>query len=106
MSSEAQSKIGSYVIIPNKQDAAKVAGVIKEIDNALMMIAAKKDYIKDAKKALKEEYEMTPKSIQTMIQLFHKGNATEHFTEQNELSDLYDELFPSKNVEESGDVDE
>lgn len=52
MSNDDRAQYGSFVNIPDKSDAEKVAGVIKEIDNALMMIAAKRDYIKEAKKAL------------------------------------------------------
>jgi len=103
MSTEERAQYGSFVNIPDKSDAEKVAGVIKEIDNALLMIQAKRDYIKEAKKALKEDFELTPKSIQTMIQLYHKQNAEDHFQEQDELHDLYHTLFPTKQSE--GDDD-
>lgn len=86
--------IGDHVVIPDADDAKKVAAIIKDIDNALMMIQAKKDYIKETKKALKDDYGLTPKSIQTMIQLYHKQSADKYFKEQEELEDLYDKLFP------------
>lgn len=89
----------SHIIMPDAEDAKRVAGVIKEIDNALLMIQAKKDYIKEAKKALKETYDLTPKSIQLMIQLYHKQSAEPHFEEQRELEELYETLFPSKEGE-------
>lgn len=99
MSNQPSAKIGSFVNIPDPDDAKRVAGVIKDIDNALMMIQAKKDYIKEAKKALKEDYDLTPKSIQLMIQLYHKQSADQHFEEQEELQELYTTLFPSKGGE-------
>ena len=107
MSNDDRAQYGSFVNIPDKSDAEKVAGVIKEIDNALMMIAAKRDYIKEAKKALKDDFELTPKSIQTMIQRYHKQDAEGHFQEQEELHDLYYTLFPVKNAPtDKGDNDE
>lgn len=93
--------IGGLVNIPDKQDAERVAAVIKDIDNALMMIKAKQDYIKEAKKGLKEGYDLTPKSIALMIKLYHNQEADKHFQEQDELHDLYEALFPSKTDGES-----
>jgi len=91
--SNLNTEIGNYVNMPDTEDSKKVAGVIKEIDNALVMIQAKKDYIKEAKKALKEDYDLTPKSIQLMIKLFHAQGAEKHFDEQRDFEDLYDCLF-------------
>ena len=88
--------IGSFVNIPDSADAQKIAAVIKDIDDALMMIRAKQDYIKEAKKAMKEDYDLTPKSIALMIRLYHSQEANKHFEEQSELSELYDTLFPEK----------
>lgn len=95
MSNRPSSKMGEYVNIPDPDDSARVAAVIKDIDNSLMMIQAKKDYIKEAKKSLKDDYDLTPKSIQLMIQLYHKQAADSHFEEQDELHELYNALFPS-----------
>lgn len=90
------SKVGDHVFIPDKSDAEKVSAIIKDIDNALLMIQSKQDYIKETKKALKDDYGLTPKSIQLMIKLYHKQNAESHFEEQDELHELYQTLFPSK----------
>lgn len=100
MKAPETSVYGEYVNVPDPSDCKKVAAVIKDIDNALMMIQAKKDYIKEAKKALKEDYELTPKSIQLMIQLYHKQSAEQHFEEQEELHELYNKLFPAKTTGE------
>lgn len=101
MSNRQTSKIGTFVTIPDPSDAKTVAAVIKDIDNALMMIQSQKDYIKEAKKSLKEDYELTPKSIQLMIQLYHKQAADDHFEEQEELHELYTTLFPNSQAGES-----
>ena len=95
------SHVGTYVNIPDTDDAKKVAAAIKEVDNALMMISAQKDHIKDIKKMLKEDYDMTPGSIALMIKLHHKQSADKHFEEQDELHDLYNKLFPTKTQPES-----
>lgn len=90
------TEIGGYVNIPDKHDAETVSAVIKDIDNALMMIKSKQDYIKEAKKALKDGYDLTAGSITLMIKLYHKQGADKHFAEQEEMHELYDTLFPNK----------
>lgn len=95
------TEIGGYVNIPDKADAETVSAVIKDIDNALMMIKSKQDYIKEAKKALKDDYDLTPASIALMIKLYHKQAADKHFAEQEEMHELYTALFPEKNGEQS-----
>lgn len=97
------TEIGGLVNIPDKSDAERVAAVIKDIDNCLMMIKSKQDYIKEAKKGLKEDYDLTPASIALMIKLYHKQEADKHFQEQDELHILYNTLFPSK---DDGDSNE
>ncbi len=94
--SNDSTNIGNYVNIPDKDDAKNVAAVIKDIDNALLMIQSKRDYIKEAKKALKDDYDLTPASIALMIKLYHKQEADKHFDTQDELRELYDTLFPEK----------
>lgn len=98
----SEQDIKQFVIIPDPDDAKKVAGIIKEIDNAMMMIEAKRDFIKEAKKVLKE-YELTPKSIQTLISLYHKQNAEDHFQEQDEMHMLYERVFPETQNDENED---
>ncbi len=87
------TEIGGYVNIPDPDDAKRVAAVIKDIDNSLM-IKSKQDYIKEAKKSLKEDYDLTPGSIALMIKLYHKQGADKHFAEQEEMHELYTKLFP------------
>lgn len=84
---------GTYVTFPDPNDEAKIAGVIKEISHAMEIIALKRGFISDAKKALKEDYELTPKSITNMIKLYHNQNADAYFEEQEELQELFDRVF-------------
>jgi len=96
------TEIGDYVNIPDSDDAKAIADVIRDIDNSLMMIQSKQDYIKEAKKALKEAYELTPQSIALMIKLYHKQDAPKHFAQQEEMQSLYDKLFPIKENDNGG----
>lgn len=82
------------VYIPsNPEDLKAIAGVIDDICNARTMIAAKNDYIKEAKKALKEKYKLDNKAISLMITLRDKENAEDYFETQDELHTLYQKLF-------------
>lgn len=83
----------NYIVMPDKQDAERINKVIREIDNCLLQIQAHKDYIKEAKKALKDDYQLTPSAIALMIKLYHKNSAEEYFKTQEELNDLYDTIF-------------
>lgn len=92
----------SQVIIPSSpSDREKIKAVITDINDCLVGIAAKKDYIKEAKAALKEKYELTPKSITLMIKLYNTDTATEHFAEQDELACLYEAIFTQSENDES-----
>ncbi len=84
---------GKYVSIPTGADVVKVKNAIEEIANALTLIEAQREHIKDVKAMLKEDYEMTPKSVNLLAKLHVKGEADEYFGELEELSDLYQTIF-------------
>ena len=76
---------------PKEQE--KIAGVIKDISNAMPMIEAKRDYIKEAKKALKEDHELPSDAITLMVKLYHAQSNKEYFEKQEDMEALYDSLF-------------
>lgn len=83
-----------HIIIPtNPADVKSIAAVITDISDSMTLIEAKKDYIKEAKKALKEKHDLDLATISHMIQLYHKQNAEEHFEIQEDRHDLYNSLF-------------
>ena len=81
----------------NPKDAERIAGVIKEISNSMTRIEGEREYIKEAKKSLKEDWDLPPKVINLMVKLYHQQNADEYFEEQDEISTLYSTLFEQQN---------
>lgn len=84
---------GQIYIPSNPADAAKIAAVIEDISNAMTMVEAKRDYIKEAKKALKDDWDIPLDAIGTMIRLYHAQTSAEYFSKQEDLEALYDTLF-------------
>ena len=91
MSSTPQ--IGQFVNIPTGENVDKVKAAFDEIADALMKIRGFQAQIKDVKQMLKEDYEMTPKSINAIAKMNDKQNAEEFFEENDELQGLYETLF-------------
>lgn len=84
---------GQLYIPTNPEDAKKIAAVIEDISNAMTMIEAKRDYIKEAKKALKDDWELPLDVIGTMIKLYHAQSSAEYFSKQDDMEALYETLF-------------
>ena len=93
MSENISSQIGEFVIIPQGENIEKVCNAFDEISDALAIIESKKSVIKDIKKMLKEDYEMTSKSINLMSKLHFSTEANKHFNETEEMQTLYETLF-------------
>ena len=56
-------------------------------------IEAMNDYIKEAKKALKEDYDMPTSVVNTLLKLYHAQKANSYFEEQSEIEALYESVF-------------
>ncbi len=84
---------GQIYIPSNPVDAKKIAAVIHDISNAMTMIEAQRDYIKESKKALKDDWDIPLDVIGTMIKLYHAQSSDEYFSKQDDLQALYDTLF-------------
>jgi hypothetical protein len=82
------------------KQAAEIAAVIKDISDNMTKIEAMQSYIKEAKKALKEEHSLPPDAIGLMIKLYHKQASSEYFEKQQDLETLYDTLFPTNGESE------
>ena len=90
----------TQIYIPsNPADAKKIADVIEDISNAMTMIEAKRDYIKEAKKELKEGWDIPLDVIGTMIKLYHAQSSKEYFDKQDDMQQLYNSLFASTQKE-------
>lgn len=80
-------------IIPTGPDCEKISKVIEDISDTMTMVEAKNDYIKEAKKALKEKYNVPAKQISLMIKLCHNSSADQYFAEAEDSEEFYDKLF-------------
>jgi len=81
-------------IIPSSpEDKQKLSAVIVDISNAMTMIEAKRDYIKEAKKALKEDFELSAKQLTKIIKMYHEQSYQKEFEEVTDTFDMYVELF-------------
>lgn len=80
-------------LLPTAPDCEKISKVIEDISDTMVMIEAKRDYISEAKKALKEKYDIPAKQITLMIKLYHADNADSHFSEVQTSEEFYDKLF-------------
>lgn len=89
----------SFAIPSDPKDREKIAAVFKDMSQQLVKCEATKEYVKDAKKALKEEFEIPANVINTMFRVYHADNAASHFEEQREMEALYDALFEEPNDE-------
>ena len=86
---------GNFVNIPMGEDVDKVKAAFDEIADGMQFIRAKQEHIKEIKKMLKEDYDLTPKSINAIAKMNDKQNADEYFGEAEELEALYETLFGS-----------
>ncbi len=86
-------QIGQFVNIPTGENVDKVKNAFDEISDALMLIRGQQAHIKEIKQMLKDDYEMTPKSINAIAKMNDKQNAEEYFEENDELHALYETLF-------------
>jgi cysteinyl-tRNA synthetase len=79
--------------IQDEKEIKRFKGVIKEMSDIKTKIEGYNDYIKEAKKALKEDFEIPSNVINTIFKLYHEQKAREYFATQSELQDLYETLF-------------
>ena len=85
-------------LLPQEQEA--ISKVIKDISDQMTKMEATRDYIKEAKKSLVEEYDdLDLATVNALIKLYHKSNANEQFEKQDIIEALYDTLFPENNHE-------
>lgn len=80
-------------LLPTVTDCEKISKVIEDISNTMVMIEAKREYITEAKKALKEKYDIPAKQVTLMIKLYHADNADTHFSDAQTSEEFYDRLF-------------
>tara|TARA_B100000929_G_scaffold290599_1_gene284893 strand:- start:47838 stop:48149 length:312 start_codon:yes stop_codon:yes gene_type:complete len=94
------------IITPSSpEDRKKIKGVIEAMSNAMTRIEGEREYIKEAKKALKDDFNLPMKEITTMLNDFHKQEFDSRVQRFEEYTDLYESVMKSSedNVDEDGD---
>jgi hypothetical protein len=67
--------------------------LIIDISDQMTKIDLIKSEIKDAKDAIKDDYDLSTSFINTLIKLYHESIADEYFEKQDSLEFAYDALF-------------
>lgn len=82
-----------FFVPSDPKEREKMAAAFQDMSNQLIKSEAIKDYVKEAKKAMKEEYEVPLAVINTLFKIFHSQNAVKYFEEQEAIEDFYDTVF-------------
>ena len=82
-----------YMVPSNPVDRQKIKLAIQEAANSLMRIDAERDLMKEAGKALKEEFEMPTSVFNQLSRVHHKRNLEEKKNQTEALTDNYSLLF-------------
>lgn len=80
-------------MISSDKDRKLVASAIREISDSMTRIDAEKDLIKDIVQVTFEKHEIDKKTIRKIAGIYHKANLDEVRTSNEEVNDLYEELF-------------
>lgn len=83
----------TFAVPTDPKEREKIAAVFKDMSDQLIKCEAMKEYVKEAKKALKEEYEMPLAVINRLFRLYHEDNAKVYFEEQKDIEIAYEMLF-------------
>lgn len=84
------------VIPSDPESRKKIAAVFKDMSNQLLKAEVAKEYVKEAKKSIKEEYNIPLSVINKLFNLYHSKNAIDYFDGQRELEIVFGILFPEE----------
>ena len=88
------SNDNTILYIPsNPKDVERMYKVFDDMSNQKTKAEAIADYLKEAKKQLKEDYDIPLGVINKMFSLYHEQKAPEYFEQQREMEMLYDTIF-------------
>lgn len=73
-------------------DKKQIAGVIREISNALTRKEAESSYINEAKKQLREDWDYDTKTLNRIVNMYHKQNKDEEEDSFGDTTALYEAL--------------
>lgn len=73
-------------------DKKQIAGVIRDISNQLTQKEALATYINEAKKALREDWDYDTKTVNRLVNMYHKQNKDEEQESFDDTTTLYEAL--------------
>lgn len=74
-------------------DKDKVASAVREMSDSMLRIDAERELMKDIVDVTNEKYGVDKKHFRKLAAIYHKRNMEEQRSENNEVYDLYEELF-------------
>jgi hypothetical protein len=73
----------------NQEDKLKLLGALKDVSNAMTLIEAQRDVIKEVKNDICEELQIEKKIFNRLARVYHKGN----FQEEKYIHEQFEELY-------------
>jgi hypothetical protein len=84
----------SNVIIPSSdEDKTRIKNCIQEISNAMTLMDAQRDFIKEAINSCVEDVEIDKKHLRKMANIYHKQNLSEVVGEVEDVEALYEGIL-------------
>jgi hypothetical protein len=83
----------TFAIPSSDDDQKKIAAVFQDLSNQLIKCEAIKEYVKEAKKEIKDQYDIPLSVINRVFKIFHENNAKDFFDEQRDIESFYETLF-------------
>lgn len=82
------------VVVPSSpEDRKKIKKVMQEVSDIKTMIEANRDTIKEAIKALSEEYELPVKFLNKMAKTYHAQTYDKEVSEHDDFQALYEQVL-------------
>lgn len=81
------------MITLNPTEKKAVASAVQEMSDSMLRIEAEKELMKDIVDVTFEKYGVDKKYFRKIANIYHKQNLVDVRSENEELMDLYEELF-------------
>lgn len=91
------------VISFSPNDLLKLNRAIRESSEEMTKIEVMREGVKDIKKTMVDDLKesgLTGARYTSMLNLYHKNNKDEYFSEISDQEAMYENIFPKKNINE------
>lgn len=75
-----------------ESDKDKVAGVLREVSNAMTRIEGERGFIREAIKEAAEKYEIDKKQLRKLAKVYHQQNFDQEVATAEEFQQLYETI--------------